>query len=226
MKALLVAGDRGVGRFIVRALNEEGLSMDVCPRVGDALARVQERLYDLVVLDWALSELHGLAMCRELRRSGSTTPILVLIDRADTHQKLRALEAGADAYMDKPVEIDELVARVRALLRRASGFASLRLGDLAIDPVAHRVRLRDVELALSNRECALLLCLLRRGERVVPRLDLLAHVWGMRFDPGSNLVEVYVSRLRERLGDHAWMIETVRGTGYRLRGSLSARTTA
>jgi DNA-binding response OmpR family regulator len=222
VKVLLLEPDQGLARFLARILSEEGLSVDVCASGVDAIARAAGRLYDLVVLEGVVPETDGLAVCREIRRSGSNAPVLVLSARGETREKVLALEAGADAYLVKPVEVDELVARVRALLRRASGFAALRCGDLEIDPVARRAKLSDAELTLTNRECALLLHLLQRVDRVVKRSDLLAHVWGMRFDPGSNLVEVYVSRLREKFGDRAWMIETVRGAGYRLRPQPAA----
>jgi DNA-binding response OmpR family regulator len=146
----------------------------------------------------------------------------MLTARGEVRERVLGLEAGADDYMGKPFEVDEFVARVRALLRRASGFALLRCGDLQIDPVARQAKLSGVALSLTSRECALLLHLMHRSDRTVKRSELLAHVWGMHFDPGSNLVEVHVSRLRDKLGDRAWMIETVRGVGYRLRGQRAA----
>jgi two-component system OmpR family response regulator len=132
------------------------------------------------------------------------------------------LEAGADDYMVKPFEVDEFVARVRALLRRASGFTALRCGDLELDRVARQAKLGGAELTLTNREYRLLLHLLHRADRIATRSDLLAHVWDMHFDPGSNLVEVHISRLRDKFADRSWMIETVRGVGYRLRRQRAA----
>jgi len=132
------------------------------------------------------------------------------------------LEAGADDYMVKPFEVDEFVARVRALVRRTSGFGAMRCGRLVVDRVRREAVLDGMALVLTNREYALLLHMLHRVDQIVKRSDLLAHVWGMNFDPGSNLLDVHVSRLRDKFGDCAWMIETVRGVGYRLRRERTA----
>ena len=143
----------------------------------------------------------------------------MLTARGEIRERVLGLEAGADDYMVKPFEVEEFIARVRALLRRTSGFGALRCGDLEIDPATRQVKLTGAPLSLTNREYALLLHLVHRGERIAKRSDLLAHVWGVQFDPGSNLVDVHISRLRDKLGDRAWMIETVRGAGYRLRAA-------
>jgi two-component system, OmpR family, response regulator len=218
MKALVLEDDQKVARFLARVLSEEGLVVDISTRGTDAIARADCCPYDLIVLDWMVPGTDGLTVCRELRRAGSTAPILMLTARGEVRDRILGLESGADDYMVKPFEVDELVARVRALLRRTSGFQALRCGDLEIDRVAPQAKLSGVALALTRREYALLLHLLHRSGQVVKRTDLLAHVWGMRFDPGSNLVDVHISRLRDKLADRAWMIETVRGVGYRLRG--------
>jgi DNA-binding response OmpR family regulator len=218
VKILVVEDDAKVARFLTRVLTEEGLTVDVCARGVDALAQASAGLYDLVVLDWMLPDVDGLSVCRELRRTGATTPIVMLTARGETRERVLGLDAGADDYVVKPFEVDEFVARVRAQLRRAAGFARLRCGALEIDRLEHRVLLRGAALDLTTREYALLLHLAHQAGRVVPRTELLARVWATNFDPGSNLVEVHVSRLRDKLGDHAWMVETVRGVGYRLRG--------
>jgi DNA-binding response OmpR family regulator len=222
MKVLLLEDDRRLARFLTRVLSEEGLVVDLCGRGVDAIAQAIGGLYDLVVLDWMVPDTDGLAVCREIRRAGDNAPVLMLTARGEIRERVLGLEAGADDYMVKPFEVDEFVARVRALLRRASGFAVLHCGDLHIDPVARQAKLVDVALSLTNREFALLLDLVHRADRIVKRSDLLMHACGMHFDPGSNLVEVHISRLRDKLGDHAWMIETVRGVGYRLRGAPTA----
>jgi DNA-binding response OmpR family regulator len=218
MKVLLLEDDQRLARFLSRVLAEEGHDVDLCARGGEAIAQAEAGLYGLVVLDWMVPDADGLTVCREIRRSGGTAPVLMLTARGETRERVLGLEAGADDYMVKPFEVDEFVARVRALLRRASGYAVVRCGDLEVDPVARRATLAGAPLVVTTRECSLLLHLIHRADRTVKRSDLLAHVCGMQFDPGSNLVEVHICRLREKLGEHAWMIETIRGVGYRLRG--------
>ena len=221
VKVLLLEDEGKLARFLARVLSEEGFTVDVCARGPDAVAQA-DGTYALVVLDWMVPELDGLAVCRAIRRSGNATPILMLTARGETRERVLGLDAGADDYMVKPFEVDEFVARVRALLRRSSGFSALRCGQLLVDRVTREATLSDASLTLTNREYALLLHMIHRADRVVKRSDLLAHVWGMNFDPGSNLVEVHVSRLRDKFGDYAWMIETVRGVGYRLRRQRAA----
>ena len=233
MKVLILEDDRRLAGFLARVLCEEGLAVDLCGCGVDAIAQAEGGLYDLIVLDWMVPDTDGLTVCREIRRAGATAPVMMLTARGETRERVLGLEAGADDYMVKPFEVDEFVARmtavvlgesarVRALLRRASGVAALRCGDLAIDTMARQAKLAGVALTLTNREYALLLHMLHRAERIVKRTDLLAHVWGTRFDPGSNLIEVHVSRLRDKLGERAWMVETVRGVGYRLRRQQAA----
>jgi DNA-binding response OmpR family regulator len=222
MRVLVLEDDQRQARFLARVLSEEGLAVDLCARGADAVAQAEGGLYDLIVLDWMVPETDGLTVCREIRRAGAIAPILILTARGEMRERVLGLEAGADDYMVKPFEVDEFVARVRALLRRASGFAALRCGDVELDRITRQAKLAGVALTLTNREYTLLLHLLHRADRIVKRSDLLAHVWDLHFDPGSNLVEVHVSRLRDKLGDRAWMIETVRGVGYRLRRQRAA----
>ena len=217
VKVLVVEDETKVARFLARVLREEGYVVDVCANGSDALRQAETGIYDLVVLDWVVPGLDGLAICRELRRAGCTSSILMLTARTDTRERVLGLEAGADDYVVKPFEIEELVARVRALMRRTGGLGRVRTGELEIDPGAQRATLRKRPLSLTSRELALLLYLARRPGKIATRSELLAHVWETKFDPGSNVVEVHVSRLREKFEEDAWMIETVRGRGYRLR---------
>ncbi|MDI3286822.1 response regulator transcription factor [Polyangium sp. 15x6] len=217
MKVLIVEDDARVAKFVARVLTEEGYVTDICGNGADATQQAQTGMYDLIVLDWMLPDLDGLSVCRTLRRAGFVTPILMLTARGELRERVLGLETGADDYLVKPFEIEELLARIRALVRRSSAFSRLHCGDLEMDRMNRRALLRGSALDLTGREYTLLLHLAHRVDRVVPKSELLAHVWEMKFDPGTNLVEVHVSRLRDKLGAHAWMIETVRGVGYRLR---------
>jgi DNA-binding response OmpR family regulator len=222
VRVLVLEDDQKLARFLARVLAEEGIATDMCATGVDAIAQAEACSYDLVVLDWMVPESDGLTVCRELRRAGCAAPMMMLTARGETRERVLGLEAGADDYMVKPFEVDEFIARVRALIRRTTGFAAVRCGDVEIDRVARQARVAGAPMSLTNREYALLLHLVHRADRVVKRSDLLSHVWGMSFDPGSNIVEVHVSRLRDKLGDRAWMVETVRGVGYRLRGQRAA----
>jgi DNA-binding response OmpR family regulator len=164
-----------------------------------------------------LPGLDGLSVCRDIRKAGLTTPILMLTARGELRERVLGLDSGADDYLVKPFEIDELLARVRALVRRSAGLARFVLGDLEIDRIGRRTLLAGVPVDLTVKEFALLLHLAHRADRTVTRSELMAQVWDLKFDPGTNLLEVHVSRLRAKLGDHGWMIETVRGLGYRMR---------
>lgn len=217
MKLLVAEDDRKLALFLQRVLLEEGYVADCCASGIDALAQAASGVYDLMVLDWMLPGLDGLEVCRRLRSQGSTLPILMLTARGEVRERVLGLNAGADDYLGKPFEVTELVARVQALLRRASGHAHLSVGPLSLDQVQRRVLLDGRELELTQREFALLLHLIHHRERTVSRSELLSSVWSTQFDPESNVIEVHMSRLRNKLGAHAYMIDTVRGRGYRLR---------
>ena len=218
-KLLVIEDDLKLARLLTRVLQEEGYVVDGCAKGEAGLRQAASGLYDLVVLDWMLPDVDGLSLCRRLRERGASLPILMLTSRAELSERVIALDAGVDDYVVKPFEIEELVARIRALLRRIAGLGRIRVGALEMDPTKRTVTLASTPLELTAREQALLAHLARRADQVVTRSELLAHVWSTQFDPGSNLVEVHVSRLREKLGRAAWMIETVRGSGYRLRSS-------
>lgn len=222
MKVLVVEDDVKVARFVSRVLVEEGYMVDLCSSGADAIAQAQAGMYDLILLDWMLPDLDGLSVCRTLRRTGFAMPILMLTARGEVRERVLGLETGADDYVTKPFEVEELLARIKALVRRSSAFSKLVCGEIEIDRMHRRVLLRGASLDLTTREYTLLLHLAHRVERVVPKSELLSHVWEMKFDPGTNLVEVHVSRLRDKLGEFSWMIETVRGVGYRLRAERGA----
>lgn len=222
MKVLIVEDDAKLARFLAKILTEEGYVADVCRSGADAVLQARSGIYDLIILDWMLPDLDGLSVCREIRKGGMTVPVLMLTARGELKERVLGLESGADDYVVKPFEVEELLARVRALSRRSAGFATLQFEELTIDRLNHSVLLGGKPLDLTGREYALLLHFAFRPDRVVTRSELLTQVWDMAHDPGTNVVEVHISRLREKLGSHAWLIETVRGSGYRLRTKRTA----
>lgn len=217
MKILVVEDNKKLASFLSRAFMEEGYTVDV---VGDgvtAIEQIRALSYDLVVLDWMLPEADGLSVCRSIRQEGNRIPILMLTARAEVPERVAGLDAGADDYLAKPFDLTELLARVRALGRRASGGdAILRIGPLVVDRGERRALVEGQKIDLTPREFALLAYLTRQAGRIVPRTELLSKVWETHFDPGSNVVEAHVKNLREKLGHHAQLIETIRGVGYRL----------
>jgi two-component system OmpR family response regulator len=216
MKVLVVEDNRKYARFLARALTEEGWVVDQVGDGPEAIEQIRAIPYDLVILDWMLPSMDGLAVCRETRRLGLRVPILMLTARTAVPERIAGLDAGADDYVPKPCDLGELLARARALARRSGSEMVLRLGPLLVDRVERRALVRGRRLDLAPREFLLLAHLMQAAGRVVSRAELLAKVWETSFDPGSNIVEVHVRRLREKLGDDASLIETVRGAGYRL----------
>jgi len=217
MKILVVEDNKKLASFLSRAFMEEGYAVDV---VGDgvtAIQQIQSLPYDLVVLDWMLPEADGLSVCRTVRQKGNQVPILMLTARGEVPERVAGLDAGADDYLAKPFDLSELLARVRALGRRALvADPILRIGPLVVDRGERRASVEGRKLDLTPREFALLAYLARQAGRIVPRTELLSKVWETNFDPGSNVVEAHVKNLREKLADHAPLIETIRGVGYRL----------
>lgn len=217
MKILVVEDNRKLASFLLRALVEEGYVVDVVGDGTTAVEQTQSIAYDLVILDWMLPGMDGLSVCRALRARGSQVPILMLTARAEVAERIAGLDAGADDYLLKPFDLGELLARVRARGRRgAGGDPVVRVGALVVDRADRRVVLDGRRLDLTPREFALMAYLAREAGRVVPRTELLAKVWETAFDPSSNVVEVHVKNLRDKLGPHAALIETVRGVGYRM----------
>ena len=217
MKVLVVEDDKKLARFLAQALTEEGYVVDTCSRGRDALTQAGQVPYAVIVLDWMLPDLDGVAVCREIRRSASNVPILMLTARAEVGERVTGLDAGADDYMTKPFELEELLARVRAAIRRARAETqTISVGALSIDLVEHIVSVHGARLDLTPREYSLLALLAKSAGRVVSRTEILSKVWATVRDPGSNVIEVNVKNLRDKLGVAAPSIETVRGVGYRM----------
>ncbi|HNW93165.1 MAG TPA: response regulator transcription factor [bacterium] len=220
MRLLVVEDDVTLGGVLRQGLTEENYTVDLAVdgEAADYLFALNN--YDAVVLDIRLPKKDGYALCRDWRAAGSPVPILMLTANDALTQKVAGLDSGADDYLTKPFEFDELLARLRALVRRGTGQASPRLtaGDLTLDPAAHRVTRGGQTLELSALEFRLLHYLLSRPGEVVPRADILEHVWDMNYDGDSNVVDVYISYLRQKTeaGGRARLIHTVRGVGYQL----------
>ena len=214
MRLLLVEDDRKLARAVSRGLRAEGYAVDVATDGAQALADTGVWDYDAVVLDLMLPGRDGIDVCRDLRARGSWVPILMLTARGDVGDRIRGLDAGADDYLAKPFDFGELVARVRAMVRRKPRERPPRveLGDLVVDPATHEVRLAGDRVDVTAREFAVLEYLGRHAGEVVTRATLLDHVWDANYLGSTNIVDVYVGRLRRKLGPD--VIRTVRGVGF------------
>jgi len=221
MRILVVEDDVKTASFIRKALREEGFAVDVCHNGDDALHLSETTPYDAVVLDIMLPGRDGLSVLRQLRERRNPVAILLLSARGEVHERVDGLNAGADDYLPKPFVLAELVARVRAMGRRGneSRAAILQVADLALDTVTREARRGGAAVELTTREYRLLEYLMRSAGRVCGRMSILEKVWDYDFDPGTNLVDVYVRRLREKIdaGFDVKLIHTVRGVGYVLR---------
>jgi two-component system, OmpR family, response regulator len=219
MRVLIVEDQVRMARLVRRGLAEEGHAADVAGTGEDALWLAQAHPYDAIVLDVMLPGLSGFETCRRLRSSGVWAPVLMLTARDGVEDRVTGLDAGADDYLTKPFSFAELLARLRALVRRGGVErpTELVVGDLKLDPATRRVRRGDAEIRLSPKEFALLETFMRRPGEVLTRLQLLEHAWDFAYENRSNVVDVYVRYLREKV-DRPFgreSIETVRGVGYR-----------
>jgi DNA-binding response OmpR family regulator len=223
MKILVVEDDRKVAGFIEQGLREEGYVVDVAPDGDEATMLAHVYDYDIILLDVMLPKKNGFQVAMELRREGRKTPILMLTSRDAVEDVVRGLDAGADDYLAKPFRFEELLARVRALVRRggAERLEILRLGEIALDRLRHVAMVGDKRLDLTAKEFQLLEFFLLHTDEVVRRTTLLEKVWDMHFDPESNVVDVHVGNLRRKLARHtnAQKIETIRGVGFALRNA-------
>lgn len=221
MKILVVEDDRKVAGFIEQGLREEGYAVDVAPDGDEATMLAHVYDYDLLVLDVMLPKKTGLQVAAELRREGRKTPILMLTARDATEDVVRGLDAGADDYLTKPFKFDELLARVRALVRRGGSSRTeiLNYGPIELDRLKHKAKVNNKRLDLTPKEFQLLEHFLLRPEDVVRRTELLEKVWDLHFDPESNVVDVHVGNLRRKLREAAGLelLQTVRGVGFRLQ---------
>jgi DNA-binding response OmpR family regulator len=220
MRILLVEDERKVASFIARALRENSYAVDVAETGEKALEQTTDVTYDAILLDVRLPGMSGLEVCRELRQQGIEAPVLMLTARGLVEQRVAGLDAGADDYLAKPFVLAELLARVRALVRRGfhSGNARLRYADLALDRHRRRATRGSEVISLTAKEFALLELFLLHAPELVTRSEIIEHVWDRRFDSETNLVEVYINRLRQKIDENraAKLIHTVRGVGYRL----------
>jgi two-component system OmpR family response regulator len=217
VRVLVVEDEQKMAALLRRGLREEGLVADVASTGAEALWRSDEVPYDVIVLDVVLPDQSGFEVCRRLRRDQVWSAILMLTARDAVGDRVAGLDAGADDYLVKPFDFDELLARLRALVRRGTTARPtvLEVGDLRLDPASRRVWRAGREISLTTKEFTLLELFARHPGQVLTREQLLDHGWDLACEQRSNVVEVYVRRLRERLG--AECIHTVRGVGYRLR---------
>jgi heavy metal response regulator len=221
MRILLVEDERKVASFIRKGLEEEGYAVDVAAEGETGLAMGLDRLHDVIILDVMLPGKPGFQVVRELRQAKVATPVLLLTAREALEDKVQGLDAGADDYLTKPFAFAELLARVRALLRRgvAAGAPVLQVADLALDPARRTVKRGGDAIALTNREFALLEYFLRNPGRVLTRTMIAEHVWDYSFDSTTNVIDVYVTYLRKKIdaGREPKLLHTVRGVGYVLK---------
>jgi two-component system OmpR family response regulator len=218
----VVEDDAAIASFLVKGLKEAGFAVDPAGSGGSALEMASRERYDLAVIDLMLPGMDGLALIEELRRRRLTLPVIILSAMRSVDDRVRGLQAGGDDYLTKPFAFEELLARVQALIRRSTGAAEptrLAVGDLELDLVSRKVERGKRGLDLRPREYALLEYLMRNPGRVVSKAMILSHVFDYSFDPRTNVVDVLVHRLREKVdkGFPAPMIHTVRGMGYVLR---------
>jgi two-component system, OmpR family, response regulator len=221
MRVLIVEDELRMASLIRRGLTNEGLAADVAARGADALWMAEAHDYDAVLLDVMLPDIDGFEVCRRLRAAGVWAPVLMLTARDSVEDRVAGLDSGADDYLVKPFSFAELLARLRALARRGEGErpAVLIVDDLRLDPATREVTRGSTPVELTAKEFALLETFMRRAGEVLSRLHLLEHAWDFAYDNRSNIVDVYVRRLRRKIDEpfERHSLETVRGAGYRLR---------
>lgn len=220
MRILLVEDEKNVATFIKKGLEEEFYTVDVAEKGSDGYDMATSSTYDLIILDRMLPEIDGIELCKRLRTKRSKTPILMLTALDSVRNKVEGLESGADDYLTKPFAFSEMLARIKVLMRRVSDYVSeLSLGDLRMDLLSRRVFRGDKEITLTPKEFSLLDYLLRNKGRVLSRTQIIDNIWGYNFDPNTNVVDVHIKFLREKIDKDfdKKLIHTVRGAGYVLR---------
>lgn len=218
VRILVVEDERALARQLVGALTDAGYAVDQAADGERADFLMSTESYDAAILDLGLPHVDGLTLLTRWRQAAIGTPVLILTARGSWHEKVTGIDSGADDYMSKPFQIEEVLARVRALLRRAGGQATRELtrGRIVLDPRDARVTCDGVPVKLTSHEFRVLSYLMHQGDRVVSQSELIDHIYAQAFDRESNTVEVFIARLRRKLGAAA--IETVRGLGYRMGG--------
>jgi two-component system, OmpR family, response regulator len=221
MRVLVVEDETKMAGLLERGLRQEGYSVDVAPTGEEGVWFGTENDYDAIILDVGLPDVDGFAVCRRLREVGRWAPVLMLTARDAVTDRVAGLDVGADDYVTKPFSFAELLARIRALIRRGASErpALLKVGDLVLDPATRRVRQAETDIVLTSKEFALLEYFMRHPGEVLSRTRIIEHVWDFAFDSTSNVVDVYVRHLRDKI-DRPFgsrFIETVRGAGYRFR---------
>lgn len=225
MRVLVVEDDMEVARYLLKGLRESGYTVDHAPTGNEGLAMATQEGYDALIVDRMLPGLDGLTLIETLRKAGKTIPVLILSALGDVDQRVRGLKAGGDDYLAKPFAFTELLARLEAVMRRGTApntpQTTLKTGDLELDLLSRTVKRGDVAIDLQPREFRLLEYLMRHAGHVVTRTMLLEGVWDYHFDPQTNVIDVHISRLRQKVdkGFPTPLIHTVRGAGYTLRAS-------
>jgi two-component system OmpR family response regulator len=221
MHILVAEDERKIARFVRQALVEQGFTVDLVHDGDQAYEMVSTQPYDVIVLDIMLPGRDGLSILRNLRERHSTVPVVLLTARSELNERLEGLNLGADDYVTKPFFIEELIARIHAVHRRSTGetLSVLQVGDLSLNLLTREVKVGERSVELTAREFSLLEFLMRSPGRVVTRTQILEHVWSYDFDPSTNLVDVYIQRLRKKLSPEGepQYIETVRGVGYAIK---------
>lgn len=221
LKILLVEDDPKIRQFIQKGLKEQGFTVDPCEDGDTGYLLATTNSYSAIVLDIMLPGRDGLSILRNLREKGNNVPVILLTARSALNERLEGLNLGADDYLCKPFFIEELIARVHAVSRRSAGDTSslVQFNSLTVDMITREVKVESKPLDLTAREFNLLTLLLRSPGRVYTRTQILEHVWGYDFDPQTNVVDVYIRRLRNKIAEASdeEFIETVRGVGYRLK---------
>ena len=222
MRALIIEDDQAIADFVARGLRESGFAVDVTGDGEEGLEAALQQAYDVAIVDLMLPRRDGLAVIDALRKTGRTTPVLILSAKRTVDDRVRGLQTGGDDYLTKPFAFAELLARVQALVRRASLTpepTTVTIGDLSLDLLTRKVVRNGVTVELRPREFALLEYLMRNAGKVVSKTMILSHVWDYSFDPQTNIVDVLVSRLRDKIDKpfETKRLQTVRGVGYVIR---------
>lgn len=221
MRILIVEDERKIADLIKRGLKEEGYAADIAAdgEKGEFLAVTNQ--YDVIILDVMLPKMDGMVLCRALREKKIITPIIMVTAKDAVSDKVKGLDSGADDYVTKPFAFEELLARIRAVLRKRDGHVAtkLQVGDLALDLISHKVTRNDKDIELTTKEYALLEYLMRNAGAVVTRTMISEHVWDMNFDSDTNVIDVYINYLRKKIDDgyKKTLIHTMRGRGYTLK---------